>query len=292
MKNKIETMLAEAYRRLGIQEVQKIQKWVADAVKYLEQDREHYIETVDSDKPEYYSTIENGVICHMVPLAQEIIQDQLEDHIREHKAVFSLMVAGEEVRYVYEYSYGDLYSDPSMNTYSYSVCRYTELDEIRKELCADAPDRIRPVSTASEWEVFGHLFMAFVKFGKELHINAIPHKTERAMLAASHARPEELTVDGSCITGKLVPIAREHSLWEELREDHRYSYRKELCLLISEDAPKYLLKTHHVYHYFRKVILDDAPGGCVYEPTEEKQEITYEFVTLEDVPQRMYPLYY
>ena len=112
------------------------------------------------------------------------------------------------------------------------------------------------------------------------------------MLMYTYTLPQELTIADKSYLGKVVPLAWEQSMWEHMHEDHRYSYRKELCLLITEEKPWYILKTHHTFNYFRKKIYDDVPGGCAYEPTEIKEETTYAFIKLSDLSQDMHPLYY
>lgn len=288
----IEAMLKEAYYRFGVKGVRELEARTKEALEYLDADREHYIEVVDSDTPEYYITTKNGVICKLIPLAREIVRDQEKDHIREYTVIFSLMLSDTGNRYVYSYSYVRLYPDPSRNGYSNPVYRYTQLGDIPKTLQVFSPHQIRPVATKLEWEAYGMMFAAFAQLDQGGDIHRIPHKTERAMLAYTHILPQELTIAGKYYSGKLVPLAWEQSSWEELREDHRYSYRKELCLLITSEKPYYVLKTRHTYDYFRKVIYDDVPGGCAYEPTEQKRETTYGFVTLSEIPQDMYPLYY
>lgn len=288
----IASMLTEAYQQLGVNDVQELDVRIHEALEYLRTDREHYIEVVDADMPEYYITTKYGVICKLIPLAREIIRDQEEDHIREHTAIFSLMLSDTGNHYVYSYSYARLYSDPSQNSYTYPIYRYAELKDIRENLKICPPQKIRPTVTALEWEVYGMMFAAFAHLNQSDNINNIPHKTERAMHAYAHTRAQQLTITGRSYLGRLVPLAWEESMWEEMREDHRYSYRKELCLLITPEKPYYILKTHHTYNYFRKKILNDDPGGCSYEPTEDKQETTYAFVKLSDISQDMYPIYH
>lgn len=290
-KLRIRSMLSDAYPCLGITGTKEIETRIQEAMEYLARDREHFIEAADADVPEYCITIHNGVICKLIPLAREIIRDQEKDHVREHTAVLSLMVAEEDIRYVYGYSYARLYPDRERNGYSFPVYRYADLADIRKELQVLSPEQIRPAATKQDWEIFGMMFAAFDRFVWDQHINTVPHKTERAMMTVQYALPEKLQADGSEVTGKVIPLAEGDTV-EQLREDHRYSYTDALCLLIDQNAPRYLMKTRHVYRYFRKVIYDDVPGGCSYEPTEEKQEITYRFVTLEDIRQDMYSLYY
>ena len=291
-KSKIASMLTEAYLRLGVNNVRELEGRTNEALEYLGKDREHYIEVVDADTPEYYITTKYGVICKLIPLAREIIRDQMEDYVREHTAIFSLMLSNAGNRYVYSYSYAKLYPNPLENSYSRLIYRYAELEDIRKGLQICPPQEIRPVATALEWEAYGMMFTAFAHLEQSDIINNIPHKSEQAMRAYAYIRPQELTITGRPYLGKLVPLVWEESMWEQIREDHRYSYRKELCLLITPEKTYYVLKTCHTYRYFHKEIYDDVPGNCSYKPAEEKQETTYAFVALSDIPKGMYSLYH
>lgn len=291
-KGKISYMLVEAYHRLGINNVWELDARSKEALEYLDADREHYIEVADPDTPEYLITTNFGVICKLIPLAREIIRDQKKDYVQEHTTVFSLMLSDSGNHYVYSDSYAKLYANASQNSYSYPVYRYTELENVPEGLQLCSPQEIRPAASALDREAYAMMFTAFAHLNQSDDSNSIPHKTERAMQVYTRTPPQELTVAGNNYSGKLVPLAWEESMWEQPRKDHRYSYRKELCLLITQEKPYYILKTHHTYHYFRKVIYDDVPGGCSYEPTDQTQELTYAFVAPSDLPQDMHPLYY
>ena len=291
-KSKITPMLTEAYHKLGVNNIRELDRRINDAWEYVCKDREHYIEAVDADTPEYYITTKYGIVCKLIPLAREVIRDQEADHVREHTAIFSLMLSDSVNRYVYSYSYANLYPDKLKNGYSYPIHRYANLEDIRDNLQIYPPQEIRQIATDLEWEAYGMMFTAFAQFDRSEIINNIPHLTERAMLKFAYAPAQELTIIGRNYLGKLVPLAYKQSMWEEMREDHRYSYRKELCLLVTPEKPYYILKTHHTYSYFRKDLCDDTPNGYSYEPTKIKRETTYAFVKLSDLPQDMYPLHY
>lgn len=292
MRVHIDPMLADAFCQLGIKKVKDIDDLCRKAKDYLKKDRDRFVEVGEPDTPDYYITALHGVICRLIPLAREIITDEGEDCTRQYTSILYLMVTDSDARYALSYAHAKLYPDSSNNTYSFPVYHYTQLEDMRPTLQVLPPEEIEPPATALEWECFGMIFTAMAKFCRDLDISSIPHKTERAMLAVTHARSETLTVDGNTVTGKLVPLANETSLYESVREDHRYTYSKDLCLLISDGTPRYLLKTRHNYQYFRKVVYDDVPGGCSYKPTETKQVTTYQFVTLDEVQEKLYPLYY
>lgn len=284
--------LADAYYALGIPKVKDIDLRVREAQAYLKNDREHYIEAAEPEVPEYRISISHGVICKLIPLAQKITTEQQEDHILQNVTVLSLMVTETETRYVLSNTRNRLFDDPAECGYSYPIYRYCPLENIPKDLQVLPPQEIRPAATPMDWEIFGMIFTAMAHFSGDLAINYIPHKTERAMLTVQHAPMQEITLNGQTVSCKLIPLAGDCSLWEEMREDHRYSYTKELCLMLSDGAPQYVLRIHHAYYYFRKVISDDVPGGCSYEPTGEKQEITYHTVTLQDIRDDLNPMYY
>ena len=291
-KSRIVSLLKDAYSRLGVNDPRELETRINEAFVYLRTDREHYIEVADEDVPEYRITTLNGVVCKMVPLAREIIRDQEKDHIREHTAIFSLMLSDTGNDFVISYCYARLYTDPAKNEYSCPVYRYAEPKGVQRRFRVCSPQEIRPIATDLEWEAYTMMFAAFARINQNLSINTIPHKTELAMHAYTHTVAQQLKIAGKRYSGKLVPLAWERSMWEDIRADHRYSYRKELCLLITGEKPYYVLKTNHIYRYFRKEVYDDAPGACSYEPTEEKQETTYEFVALADTSKNMSPLYY
>lgn len=292
MDKTIKSSLTSAYRQLGIQDAEELDCCVEAALAYLSADREHYIEVVDRDTPEYLITTRNGVICKLIPLAQQITEDARKDHIRKQVCILSLMVTSQEIRFVHSSSYVKLYPDPLNNAYSYPVYRYIALKDLQAQLQFLPPEEIRPLSTEKDQKILSGIYKVFEQLCQNACINTIPHKAERAMMAAQCAICEEFTVQNHTVSGKLVPLAYQEPLWDDYREDHRYNYRMQLCLLITEDEIRYLMRKRHHYHYFRRVIVDDTPGGCIYEPTEDKQEITYEYMDLADIPQDMHPLFY
>lgn len=288
INSKIQTMLTAAYRHLGLEDPQQ---QVREAVDYLSRDREHYIEVAEREVPEYSITENHGLLCRMVPLTREITRKQEKDHIRERCTVFSLMVAGEEVRYVSAYTCAELYANRENNTYRYPYYRYEDLADIPRHLPPLPPQEIRPVATELERESYALVRRAFDWFCRDRSSHAALHKTERAMLAAGRAWEKEITVEGLPVTGKLVLLAS-GDLHEQQRRDHVYGRMDELYLLITREEARYLLKSRHFYRYFRMRIFDDVPGGWFCQPSAEKQELTYTPVTPEEITQRMYAHYY
>lgn len=293
-KQKAETtaMLAEAYRKLGIRSVSEIDARIKTALDYLSQDREHYIEVVDADTPDYLITTRNGVICKLIPLAREVITDKEEDHTRQCISVFSLMIAEHSMRYVYSWSYAKIYPDPTRNTCTHPIYHFAKLADIHKDLRVSAPCEIRPIATPRDWDIYRKMFAVFAHLNRSQPLNSIPHKTERAVLASTLAIPESITVDGKAMHGKLIPLAREESMFGQIRKDHQYSYIKELHLFVTETDLHYLIKTRHIYDYFRVIKNGDDPGNDAYVSTKQEQETTYAIVTLADIPKNMHPLYY
>ena len=284
-------MLGDAYRKLGVPE-EALQAMVAAAVGYLNRDREFYIEAAEQDVPEYEISVQYGVTCRLIPLAWAKTTEERKDHLLETTTVLSLMVAGENLRYVCAETLAQFHEDPKDNSYRYPLYRYVGLEEFPARLQVLPPQEIRPAATDRDREVYDKILAAFAKLGDYLDPVFIPHKAERAMLAVQYAPCDSVEIQGQTLRGKLIPLARDQSLWEEYREDHRYNYIRELVLLISGSELRYLLKTTHIYDYFRKTVIDPAPGGCIYEPTEQKQKTDYAFADLEQIQGRMHLLYY
>lgn len=286
-KHKIIYMLREAYHRLGVNSVRRLDALTQKAWDYLQADREYYIRVSDTDELDPFPEDEENIICKLVPLAQKVIEDKEEDHVRVHTAILYLMVCDQRYDLVMGYSYNRQYPDPSQNTYGFPVYRYASPQDILPGLKVRHPQDIRPAATKLDWEAYGMIFSAYARLEKSGVAEYIPLKTERAMLAYERTEETSLMVDELYVTGKPVLLAAGSVSPRQYRSNHSYSSRKELYLLISQNPPRYLLKTRHYYHYFRKVVYDDAPGGCAYEPTEEKTQDEYQFITLDEIPQDM-----
>lgn len=292
MTDPIQHMLAVAYRHLGIDNKGTLNRWVAEALDYLQADREHYIEAAPPDLPEHMITTQHGIICRMVPLAQAIKTETKRNYVRQDTTVLLLCVTENNAQYVLEHSVSCLYDNPAKNTYAYPVYRCAKLQDLPDALEALPPRKIAPVATPAERDSFGMIFTAISKFSQQPDLNVIPRNTERAVRFARYAPEKTLILNGQTVTGKLIPLAQQESMWDEMRTDHTYSYSKTLCLLITEDTRQYVIKTYHIYRYFRKAGYDDVPGGCAYEPTENKHEITYENVKLENISETFHPSFY
>lgn len=288
MENNITRMLEAAYHHLNAPEKRK---WTRQAVTYLMTDRQHYIQLADPDMPEYQISLHLGIICYLVPLAIRLSQQNHKDAVCHQCQILHLVVTGETAEYAIETSSRWEYKDPEKENYRYPVYRRTKLTDLEAGFVAMDPEKIVPSASRRQREIFGMIFAAIAKFGAKLHINAIPAKTERAMFTLPMAPERAVPVDGKPITGKWIPLAREDALYEEYREDHRYSWHRELGLVVTSLSQFYVLKTHHVYRYFRKIECDDFPGEFRYEDTGEKQEDTYQKVDLDQVQGELSPLY-
>lgn len=292
MTKQIVAMLTQAYARLGITDTSQIQPWVRQALHYFNDDRERYIEVVEPDVPEYLITVNHGVICKLIPLARSVTTEQDEKYTKQNTTVFALMVSEDEIRYVWRCHTDYLAANPADNSYRFPIYRYATLDEIKGDLHVLPPYQITPVATPHQLEIYKMIFLAMAKFCGHMSINHIPHKTERAMLAIGYSMAQAVTVSHQPLQGKLVTLATGKNAKTQIRKDHRYTCTKDLCLFVMEQRAYYLLKTWHQYHYFRKIVFSDTPGDCAYEPTEDKQEICYEIVKLEDLDTDFSPNFY
>lgn len=291
-KTKISSLLKEAYHWLGIRDVPTLERRTREALAYLDADREHYIQVADKDTPEYMISTKHGCICKLIPLAEGRSRERRGDSLWVETRTVFLMVAQGRICYI-DSKGRTKYGKTKENTsYTFPVYRYITLTELPQTLQVCAPQDIRPIASKLDWKAYTMAFAVFEKIDKSGILNRIPYCTEQAMFVCRHTEPEAVTIKGEVYSGKLVTLAWEQPLWADLMEDHRYHFRKELCLLVTAEAAYYVLKTRHVYEYFRKRKIADAPGGCVYEPTESKQETTYDFVTLEEISRDLSSAYH
>ena len=288
MENNITRMLEAAYDHLKAPEKRK---WTRKAVSYLMTDRQHYIQLADPDTPEYQISLHLGIICYLVPLALRLSKQTHKDAVCHQCQILHLVVTGETAQYAIETSSRWEYKDPEKENYRYPVYRRAKLTDLEEGFVAMDPEKIVPSASGRQREIFGMIFAAIAKFGEKLPINAIPAKTERAMFSIPMAPEKAVPVDGKPITGKWIPLARENAMYEEYRQDHRYSRHRELGLVVTSLSQCYVLKTHHIYRYFRKIPYDDSPGAFRYEDTGVKQEDTYQKVDLDQVRGNLSPLY-
>jgi hypothetical protein len=260
-------------------------------VEYLLADRDHYIQLAEPDTPEYEITVLMGSICRLVPLAIRMSKESHKDSVCHKSEILHLVITEDKAEYAIETSSRWVYTEAGKeDSYRYPVYRRTSLETLGGGFMPLLPEQITPCATKRRREIFGMIFMAIAKFSNNCHINSIPARTEKAMFYSLLAPDVTLSVDGKTYTGKWIPLARENSLYETYREDHRYSWRRELGLMITPLTQFYVMKTHHVYRYFRKIIYDkDIPGACSYEDTGEKQECSYEMVELDQIQGEMYP---
>lgn len=290
-KQTIQSLLRDTYHRLGVKSVRRLDALASQSWDYLCADREFYISVAEGDDLDRIPEDEDRMICKLLPLAQKVVEDQEEDHIRVHTATFCLMVAEEDLRFVMRYCYHKQYPDPTQNAYGFPMYRYVQSEDILSGLKVRSPRQLRPVATKLDWEAYGMMFSAFARLEKSGHMEYVPQRTERAMVAAEHTEEKTLQVQEHSVTGRPVLLATGDTSPRQYRQDHYYTFRKSLYLLMSEEMPRYLLKTTHTYRYFHKRIYGDEPGACAYEDGEEKLQEEYAFLSLPEIPQNLRPHY-
>ena len=285
----LEKMLEEVYSRFGSPDNRPVEARIREAKAYLAADRKRYIEVAEQDVPADMITEQYGVSCKLIPLAREAEQKWVKNHTEEETVEYSVMVTETEARFVSAVSRAKCYLDPTRSSWTFPEYRYVELKDI--PLRVVSPHEIRKMLTKRDRRCYALALAAFTRYCQDGPQNAIPHKTERAMLVMERTPLRTVQIGQEKIPGLLIPLA-ESDLQEAMRPDCRYSRKDELCLFVDVFGPQYLLKSIHNYSYFRKVICDDVPGGCIYEPTEEQQATTYKRIELEEAPEQMHPYFF
>ena len=292
MDEKIIQMLQKAYAHLGVTDEARQTSLIRRATHYLSRDRERYIELGDADTPEYCISVDKGIICHMVPLAMRLCKEPHENKTRHECRIFYLAVTENQVEYVLETSARYTNAEGKEEGLRFPLHRRADPANLEEGFSPMAPNYIVPVASHRQRNIFRMVFLAIAKFSANHHINTIPRKTERAVFTIPFLDKRTISLADEAVTGSWLPLAQQGAAFEEYRADHSYSYHRELGLLITENTQFYVMKTTHIYRYFRKIIYDDTPGACSYEPTEEKQETTYEKVELDQIRGELSPTYF
>ena len=287
MTDHIKKMLADAYRHLGITDKKENDRLVKAAVHYLINDREHYIEIAEADRPEYLVSSEQGVICNIVPLARSVITNKAKTYHEVFTVTLYLVVTAEKANYVHAFTKEKLYDDPAENTHTHPFYRYTQLSELIDSLKPLPPEQIVPIATPRDWEIFRMAFAAYAKFCGSYHINFIPQRAEQTMGLIRYTPEETFTIDNRKVTGKAIPLVYTQFFQNPLQQDGRISIDQRLYLLLTDGAPRYMLQTTRTCLYFQEIPLGD--GGSLFKDTGEQTEITYAFVELENVQPPMSP---
>lgn len=287
MTDHIKKMLADAYRHLGITDKKENDRLVKAAVNYLINDREHYIEIAEADRPEYLISSNQGVICNIVPLARSVSTAKAKTCREVFTTTLYLVVTPETADYVHAYTKEKLYDDPAENTHTHPFYRYTKLSQLIDSLKPLPPEQIAPIATPRDWEIFRMAFAVYARFCKDYHINFIPQRTEQTMELIRYTPEETFTIDNRKVTGRAIPLVYTQFFQEPQQQDSRISVDQRLYLLLTDGAPRYMLQTNRTCLYFQEVPPGD--GGSFLKDTDEPTEITYAFVELEDVRHPMSP---
>lgn len=266
------------------------------ALDYYMRDRQRYIEIHKKGIPAYlHRAGDGGIISKCIPIAQKVTTaSKGKGRLLDTYEIAQLLVTEQERKLVRcEYT---MEQDPKRSrVFSITEHVYREISaaDINRSYQILPPEQIRPVAAQMEQGLFTEISKVFEKLGNYQNPNIPYRKAELAMQEISCARRKKITLDGKQATGKLVQLAGFSSLSTEQHQDHSHNYGSNLVVFVTKDHYRLLLQTVHIYNYFRRVVVDEnVPNGCYFEPTGEKQEITYAVTTLDTLPDNLLPRFY
>lgn len=293
MTDKIIEKLNLAYRQLGVTESEALQTHVEDALAYYARGRERYIELTEPGTQFHLVDIEQGATGHLIPIAQAHIAQPGDGCTCQITKTASLWVSGEEAQYVFQLLRTDIPLDPAeKESHYFATYEKANPEDFTADFQLLPPAQMIPIATEAEQKIYAMLYDAFDRNGSYRDERFIHHKAEQALQMLLSAEETELHIGEDRVFGKLVELAAD-DLRSEHRSDCSYSHNQTLCLVQSGDHARFLMKSHHVYRYLRKVPVDETlDDGYYFQETGEKQEITYRFASLDEVDRDFTPFFY
>ena len=280
MTKTIRSMLRKAYRYFGVNEATEVNRRVKDALEYMEQDREHYIELVDVDEPDRETSIKMGVVCKLIPIAQESILNCTDHSTVLYTRTLMLRVLKTDVQYVLCYETGRSSQDSEVSIDGFPIYQAASLEQMKKEMDVILPRQVQPVPNAQQWNNYCHIFEAYTRLLCKMPLNFTPHNTERAFWDLDHSKPVTITADGHSYTGKLVELAKGAHIRRRTDEGLRVFTETYICYMDTTEGPRYLAKIYT--HYALTARMKTPPDETVYT------QIQLEDLTFYD----MQPVYY
>ena len=292
MRKALTDLLFPLWEKAEITTTKEKLQLLRKVIKYIEQDREHFIELESPDAPPFLSEPENGIIGKLVPVAQRVTTDEDQFHRENIAETLSVMVANggaPVLLYSTERAHFDKHDEEW--SFRYPTYHVVESDLTMDDLTPGEPTTFRPVASDFTWQVYCMLFHGFARLTPNLHPTYVPHKTEHAMLTLHYAEMEAVTIDETVYYGKLIPMAIAAEPSTQYGENGETTIQQKLYLLVTREEAHYVIKTETTYVPYK-----DLPGGNdpldILAQSEPAQiSATYQIIALESIDTRMFPLY-
>ncbi|MBR4864378.1 MAG: hypothetical protein IKU07_07370 [Oscillospiraceae bacterium] len=292
MRKALTDLLYPLYDKLGLDTVTEKMRMLRKVNKYLEQDREHFVEIESPEDPPFISDPERGLIGKLAPVAQRQTIDEDDFHMESVTETVSVMVTNDN-QLLLLYSIERAYLSKTEDEWSFRFPTYRTLEPDLPtdglEVCS--PEFLRPIADAHYWDAYCKAFYAFERLTRHMHPTYVPHKTERAMIVLKHANNETLFAGDMVFHGKVVPLAI-GSDPVVIRDDEGETKQSEqLCLLVEDQDVRYLMKTITAYTPAKKTPYGNDPLDIFDLPEETQTKETYREIHLEEIDMQLLSLY-
>lgn len=271
----IRRMLRAAYRYFGITQATEINQLVRRAIEHMDNDREYYIEKVDVEDPDYGNSVKYGVICKLIPIAREQLIDEEGDKSQIHTLTLMLLVTKVDACYVNCYEAAYYNKAEKTQEFAFPVYQDAVLKNMKRDMEVLPPWQLRPIATADQWDNYCHIFHAYMRMLRNIHLNFTPRSTERAVWALDHADPVTIQTSEQSYTGKLVELAYGMRKRQKLEDGSRQFTETRICYMVTEKETLFLTK-----------LCCRTFNGTA----EAREEDFYTRIQLEDIMTDMHPM--
>lgn len=275
-------LLLRVYRYLGIRDSEERKKLINEAMYYLENDREHFIELMDPESADASPDIDQGQICRMVPVAQLSTSEPHGDCTKESVVTLYLLVIDDDVMLALEHTLHTLHDNSSKDIHPFPVYQITNLPRVPRNMCVLPPQAIQPMATPAQKEQYVKIFMAYAKLARHLPLNYTPHNTERAMWHLENSPVVMVRVEEQVYTGSLVPLARSEISENGERPGFLRRCYAELLFMATKTESFYLIR-------YRSQLLPADKRMPVLPTLEDRMR--YAKATLKEIDATLHPLY-
>lgn len=292
MRKALTDLIFPIYTQLGLNTVSEKGRLLRKVMRYLEQDREHFVEIEDPEDAPFSPDSEQGIIGKLAPLAQRETTDEDELHREDiTETLFVMVTADKQPLLLHSVERTFLSKETGERSYRFPTFRILEQGLSPDGLVPQDPEAICPIATEHSWNVYCMAFYAFDRLTRHLHPSKVPHKTERAMVVLKHTEKESVPLNDTVYCGKLLPLAIEAEITPLQAEDGETTTVDHLLLLVTEDHAYYVLKTVTTYTAYKKTPLDDAPLDTLFQPDSPEVKTFYKMLDLNDIAKPMFALY-
>ncbi len=281
MKKELMDILYPLYEKMGIRTVAEKMELTRGIDRYLQRDREHFVELEEPEDSPFFSTPERGFVCNLVPLAHATRYRKGGLH-RVEETICLVVTNLDPPCLVHSTAEVHMQEKGEAQSFRFPVYRLFPADGQVEGMKPDQPQEIRPIATDLDGKVYCMLFYAFERVTRKLSELYVPHKTERAMFILNHIGPKTVIIENEKVSGKLLPIAIQWDAAVTREPKREVRVREEAMLFVTETDARYVMKKKTQIRNISAAPFGSDPDGYIPEDEAENFD-TYRYIALEDI---------